>query len=92
MRFWKPRERNETPGPLGDKLTVTIGTDDYEPGWPFVCQAGTDGDLTYRTVDGATDQTETLTAGDSIQVAGLPVALRAVRGTSTITSIVVGVP
>lgn len=79
-------------GPLRDKFSVTIATDDYEREEGFICQVGTAGDLTYRTLHGEQDQTETgLAAGASINVANVPVVLRAVRGTSTVTSIVVGV-
>ena len=79
-------------GPLRDKRIITIGTDDFELDRGFICQAGTTGDLTYRTLDGEADLTETIaTAGDSINVAGIPVVLRAVRGSSTVTSIVIGI-
>ena len=85
-------KRDEPLGPLRDKRVITIGTDDFELDTGFICQAGTTGDLTYQTLEGAADQTETIaTAGDSINVAGIPVVLRAVRGSSTVTSIVIGV-
>lgn len=78
-------------GPLRDKLTVDISSSDYVEDRGFVCQAATAGDLTYRTHQGEQDQTEAgLDAGDAVEVAGVPVALRAVRSSSTVTSIVVG--
>ena len=85
--------RYELPrGPLRDKRTITIGTDDFELETGFICQAATTGDLIYRTLIGDADQTETIaTAGDSITVSGIPVVLRAVRGASTVTSIVIGI-
>lgn len=77
-------------GPLRDKFTETIGTDDYILHDGFICQVGSDGDVTYRTLHGAADQTETLTSGDVVSVGNVPVVLRAVRGASTVTSIIVG--
>ena len=79
-------------GPLRDKITVTIGTEDYELPGGFICVAGSTGSLVYRTLIGSADQTETIAAaGDSINVAGIPVVLVAVRGASTVTSIVIGI-
>ena len=80
-------------GPLRDKFTVTIGSDDYTIERGFLCVAATTGTIRYRTVLGAADQTETITtAGTAVAVAGVPVVVQTVRGTSTITSIVVGIP
>ena len=80
-------------GPLRDKYTETIGTDDFELERGFICVAATTGDITYRTLTGAVDQTETIaTAGTAITVAGVPVLITAVRGSSSVTSIVVGIP
>ena len=79
-------------GPLRDKFTEVIGTDDYELATGFICQVATAGDLTYRTLDGEADQAETgLAIGDTINVGGVPVILVAVRGASTVTSVVVGI-
>ena len=83
---------HEPAGPLRDKRTVDISSDDFvhEPG--FICQAATAGSLIYRTLNGESDQTETgLAIGDSINVAGVPVILQAVRSSSTVTSIVIGI-
>lgn len=78
-------------GPLRDKFSVDISRKDYEEDGGFICVAGTDGDLTYRTHEGRIDQTEQgMKAGAAVEVAGIPVALRAVRSSSTVTSIVVG--
>ena len=77
-------------GPLRDKFTITIGTDDYELPDGFLCQVAAAGDLIYRTLEGLADQTETLAIGDVVSVGNVPVVLVAVRGTSTVTSIVVG--
>lgn len=77
-------------GPYRDKYTVTVGTEDIEiPGGAMV-QAGSAGNITYRTMDGESDQTETLTAGATVLGAGgIPVIIIAIRGTSTITSAVI---
>ena len=78
-------------GPLRDKFSETIGTDDYDNPAGFICQLGSGGDITYRTLEGTIDQTESgLSEGDVINVAGIPVVLISVRGSSTVTSIVVG--
>ena len=78
-------------GPLRDKRTVTIAATDIEFPSGVIVQAATAGDLAYRTLVGTLDATETLAIGDSINVAGIPVVLRVIRGTSTVTSVVVGV-
>ena len=86
------RKRDSPLGPLRDKLVVAIATDDYELDTGFICQVATVGDLTYRTLDGSADLTETgLAVGAVISAAGIPVVLRAVRGSSTVTSIVIGI-
>lgn len=78
-------------GPLRDRLVVDIGTDDYEPGGGFVCEAAAAGDLDYRTWVGEADQSQAgMSAGDAVEVAGIPVLLSAVRATSTVARIVVG--
>ena len=77
-------------GPLRDKFTETIGAADYELESGFICQAATAGSLIYRTLEGSADQTETVAVGAVIGVGNVPVVLRAVRGTSSVTSIVVG--
>ena len=78
-------------GPLRDKISVTIGTDDYEPGFDFIITAGDAGDLTYVTL-GGTEATETVAAGDTINVGNVPVLCSIIRGSSTVTSVVVGRP
>ena len=85
------RNRDLPVGPLRDRLVITIGTDDYVLEQGFICQVNTAGNITYRTIEGESDQAQTgLSAGDIINVAGIPVLLSAVRGTSTVTSIIVG--
>ena len=88
--------RRDNPlGPLRDKFAQAIGAQDYTRETGFICQIAAPasaGTLVYRTLEGTEDQTETgLSAGDTINVGGIPVALRVVRGSSTVTSIVVGV-
>ena len=79
-------------GPPRDKRIIAIGTEDFVLDTGFICQVATVGNLTYRTLTGAADQTEaSLAVGDVIAVCGIPVVLRAVRGSSTVTSIVIGV-
>ena len=80
-------------GPYRDKRTVTIGTEDFVREAGFTCQVATDGNITYRTLGGDEDEDETgLSAGDTITGPGsVPVVLSAVRGTSTVTSIVIGI-
>ena len=87
-----PRPRDQAVGPYRDKRTIPIASDDFVRGAGFTCQAGSAGSITYRTVAGETDQTESgLSAGDTIVgPGGIPVLLEAVRGSSTVTSIVVG--
>lgn len=79
-------------GPLRDKFSVTIGTDDFALESGFICQVGTAGDITYRTLAGLNDQTETaVTAGDIIGIGNHAVVLTHIRGSSTITSAIIGV-
>ena len=79
-------------GPLSDKQTIDISSDDYINANGFVCQVAVAGNLTYQTLHGSADQTETgLSIGDAIHVAGIPVLLKAVRASSTVTSITVGI-
>ena len=83
---------HEPAGPLRDKRTVSISSDDFVHESGFICQVAGAGNLIYRTLNGETDQTEAgLSAGDSINVAGVPVILQAVRSSSTVTSIVIGI-
>ena len=79
-------------GPYSRIRTVTIGADDYVFGGGFTVQAVTAGDITFRCLGDTEDQTITgLAAGDTITgPGGIPVVLEAVRGTSTVTSIVAG--
>ena len=80
-------------GPYRDKRTVDITTDDFVRPAGFTCQAATAGNLTYRTLHGQADQTENnLAIGDTITgPGGIPVVLSAVRSSSTVTSVVVGI-
>lgn len=77
-------------GPLRDKRTVDISAQDFEDKGGFVCQVAKAGDLTYRAVAGESDQTETLEAGDTVNLGGHMVALRAVRASAAIGSVVIG--
>lgn len=71
--------------------TVDISVNDYVRGDGFICQVAAAGNLTFRTLGGSVDQTvKNMAAGDSVQVAGVPVLLQAVRASSTVTKIVVG--
>lgn len=78
-------------GPLKSRSVVDISTTDYTDDRGFLVEAATAGDLTYRPLIGAADQTQTVTAGGYPSVAGVPVICTAVRSsTSTVTSVVVG--
>lgn len=77
-------------GPLRDKRTVDISTADYVDEGGFVAQPSKDGTLAYRTLAGDADQAEDLKAGDTVQAAGVPVLLSAVRANATVESIVIG--
>lgn len=77
-------------GPLRDKRTVDISTADHVDEGGFVCQAVNAGALTYLCASGDEDQTETLTAGGTVHVGGVMVALQAVRASAAVRSIVVG--
>lgn len=90
------RDYTDFAGPIGpyrDKRAVAIGTEDFELESGFTCQVSTAGSLTYRTLTGEADQTENgLAVGDTITgPGGVPVVLRTVRGSSTVTGIVIGV-
>ena len=80
-------------GPLRDKHTVDISANDFVHEAGFICQAATAGDLTYQTLTGEVDQTEAgLAIGDTVSgPGGIPVLLKAVRASSTVTSIIVGI-
>ena len=91
------RDYSEYAGPLGpyrDKRVVDLsGGQSYENERGFTCQVSSAGAITYRTLFGDEDQTEAgLAAGASIVgPGGVPVVLRAVRSTSTVTGIVIGI-
>lgn len=89
--FIKRKILEDSPGPLIDRYAVAIGDDDIVPGRPFVAVAVAAGDLTYRPVGATEDRTETLAVGGFPNVANIPVLLEAVRSSSTVTSIVVGI-
>ena len=79
-------------GPPRDKRIITIATDDFVLKTGFICQVNSAGNITYQTMEGDGNQTESnLAAGDIIAVCGVPVVLQAVRGSSTVTSILIGV-
>ena len=84
----------DTPvGPLRDKYKYvqSVGANDVEIPGGFICQVATVGNITYRTLGGIADQTESgLSVGDTINVGGHAVLLQVVRGSSTVTSIIVG--
>ncbi|MDE0382408.1 MAG: hypothetical protein OXI22_00860 [Defluviicoccus sp.] len=78
-------------GPLREKLRVDISAKDYVDRRGFVCQVAEDGDLTYRTFEGKADQTDRgLKAGDTVNVGGLMVALQAVRASSGVNLVIIG--
>lgn len=77
-------------GPLRDKRTVDISTDDHVDDGGFVCQAVKAGTLTYRTLAGVADQSEPVQAGGTVNVGGVMVLLQLVRSDTTVASIVVG--
>ena len=77
-------------GPLRDKRVVDISAGDFTEDGGFVCQANAAGDLTYRAFEGAQDQTEALAAGDTVNLGGLMVLLKAVRASATVGSITIG--
>ena len=78
-------------GPLRDKRVVDISGSAYERPEGFICQAAAAGSIVYRTLEGVTDITETVTAGQVIGIGNFPVILSAVRANATIGSIVVGI-
>ena len=85
------RNRDLPVGPPRDKQVITIGTADFELEFGFICQVNSAGDIDYRTLEGESDLSETgLSSGDIINVCGIPVLLRAIRGTSTVTSVIIG--
>ena len=77
-------------GPLRDKRSVDISSADHVDAGGFVCQVAKAGTLSYRTIAGEADQTETLKAGDTVQAGGVAVLLQAVRANAAIGSIVIG--
>ena len=89
------RNLNRPIGPLKDKFAVTLSgrSEDYVLLQGFVCQVGSMGNIAYFTLEGELEQRETgLTAGDTINVGGVAVALRriVIGANTTVTSIVVG--
>lgn len=77
-------------GPLRDKRVIDISAGDFQETGGFLCQANGAGDLTYRAFEGEQDQTETVAAGDTINLGGLMVLLKAVRASAAIGSITIG--
>ena len=90
------RNRDLPVGPLRAKVVYTLGNDDYVLANGFICQVVGTGDVTYRCVEDASDQTETIaTSGAIIGVGNHPVLLGIVRGHSSgtdtsITALVIG--
>ena len=79
-------------GPLRDKRVIDITSNDYVNERGFICQVSAAGNLTYRTLEGQADQTENgLEVGATVNVGGIPVIMQAVRASSTVTGIVVGI-
>ena len=87
------RQHDYPIGPYRDKRAVAIGADDFERKTGFTCQVATDGNLTYETLHGDAEITEeNLSAGDTITgPGGIPVLLRKISGSSTVTSVVIGI-
>lgn len=83
-------------GPLRDVEEVTIGSDDYEQDFGFICQitsAVASQDITVRTLEGENDIIfNDVTQGTVLGMSTHPVLLRAIRGTSTVTTVLVGRP
>lgn len=77
-------------GPLRGRKTVTIGSEDVEFDAGVIVQAATAGDLVYHPLYGGSDITETVAVGDFPNVAGIPVLVSAIRGSSTVTEVVIG--
>ena len=80
-------------GPLRDRYIQTIGVDDVEFPTGVICQVAapaTGGVLEYQTLVGTADQTETLAEGEFPNVNGVAVLLKLIRGSSTVTSVVIG--
>ena len=76
------------------KRSITDLTSDYthSEGRTFIVIAGSAGSITYRAFGDDEDQTEAgLDAGDMIACGAFPVGIIAVRSSSTVTSIVIGV-
>ena len=86
-----PAIMSDPVGPLRDKRVIDISSNAYEHATGFICQAVAAGSLVYRTLEGDTDLTETVTAGQVIGVGSFPVLVSVVRANSTIGSIVVGI-
>ena len=89
------RQFAQSPGPLRDMYSVTIGTDDFLLPTGFLCVVTSNGDLTFRTLFGENDQTISGLAGTTTPVTiGLgthPVLLGAIRGSSTAKTFTVGI-
>lgn len=87
-------KRDVPVGPLRDMFQQTIGSDDYELPQGFICQVASNvasQDLVVRTLEGDADITfNDIAQGTVVGISTHPVLLRAVRGSSTVTSIMVG--
>lgn len=76
-------------GPVRDFWSDDLD-DDVERAAGFLAVAVSDGDVTFRTLHGAADQTQTLEAGQWVGPrADMPCVLSAIRDTSTVTSVYV---
>ena len=90
-KFPDLRSKDLPLGPLRDKRLLTVGSADIDLGGGAIVQVVTAGNLTYVTLEGESQQTESsLSAGDFVNVAGVPVVLREIKGTSTVTEVIIG--
>ena len=84
-------------GPLVDTWDETIGADDFSLNDKsgFICHVGSAGDLVVETYKGGgIERTFTFVAADvgsGIRVDGIPVLIRKIKGTSTVTSVRIGI-
>lgn len=82
---------NDPLGPYRDRREITLTNADYVVPEGFAVEAREAGALTFRTLRGNADQTETLAAGETLSGPGMvPVLLQAVRNSSTIRRFTVG--
>ena len=88
------RYRDGLLGPLRGKQTVTIGSEDFKRPQGFIVQVSlpaSGGQLAYVTMDDD-ELSETLDQGEFPNVCGIAVAVHTIRGSSTVTEVVIGKP